>query len=364
MVEMKYYNPISRLIMVGLLVPLAWCGFGSRTALAGVHRGGVGACNYCHVMHGDVLNPGVGSDPLLLAASPSDICLQCHAHEYGAVFGSGPLAPPPERGPGNFVFLLEDNINDGTDGWTNPISGDAAGHNINAPGNGLTADGTYQNSPGGNYPAQDMGCTSCHDPHGNTNYRFLYGPGPVPQGITFVYAAPVAEGLPFAGPAESSSHHVAYHGGVSNWCGNCHSSYLNKHNRHAGFRHPIDENLDSKIIQRYNYYNGTADPQGGNSATAYLAEVPFEDFSTAVDGTAGPSSSSLVMCLTCHRAHATSGPHSGRWDFNISTLGQDGVISGSYPIPNPYSDPNQDRLCRKCHRNSMGGGMGGGGKGG
>ena len=55
------------------------------------------------------------------------------------------------------------------------------------------------------------------------------------------------------------------------------------------------------------------------------------------------------MCLTCHRAHASSGPNAGRWDFNITFLSEDGLESGSYPLPDPYADPAQRSLCNKCH---------------
>ena len=190
---------------------------------AGVHDGGVGACNYCHVMHGD-FGTGAGQigESLLLADSSSDVCLNCHAAEYGAVLGADELAPPPERGPGNFVFLLADNINDKPDGATNPLSGDAAGHNVQAPGHGLAPDGTRLNSPGGSYPAADLECTSCHDPHGNGNYRFLRGPAN--DGV-FVYAAPLAEGLDLTvGGAETTGNHVAYRSGMSMWCANCHGA--------------------------------------------------------------------------------------------------------------------------------------------
>jgi hypothetical protein len=56
-----------------------------------------------------------------------------------------------------------------------------------------------------------------------------------------------------------------------------------------------------------------------------------------------------VMCLSCHRAHATSAPGAGRWDFNVSLLAEDGVESGSYPIPDPYMSASQGTLCTKCH---------------
>ena len=107
--------------------------------------------------------------------------------------------------------------------------------------------------------------------------------------------------------------------------------------------------MELSILNRYNEYNGTADPGGGSPAAAYLAAVPFEDLSVTTSFTTGPKASSKVMCLSCHRAHASSAPHAGRWDFNVTKLSEDGVVSGSYALPNPYLDPNQGPLCEKCH---------------
>jgi hypothetical protein len=53
--------------------------------------------------------------------------------------------------------------------------------------------------------------------------------------------------------------------------------------------------------------------------------------------------------MSCHRAHASSGPALGRWDFNVRYLSEDGAQSGSYPLPNPYPGPDQRQLCVKCH---------------
>ena len=338
---------------------------------AAFHDGGVAHCNGCHTMHNsqggaimaDGGSPGQGiSNYLLLGATPSDTCLRCHAGDGGSyhVLASDPLVPTDERGAGDFVFLLEDNVNDGHAGATNPIAGYAAGHNIVAPGHGISADPVLTTAPGGTFPAADMACSSCHDPHGTDSFRLLYGANRLVRtdGSTYLFpnAAPTAEGLGLFFGVESNSNHTAYQGGMSAWCGNCHGDF---HNNAAALIHPSGVPLGSDIASAYNAYNGTTDcvnnpaasglPCGtGTQPTAYLAQVPFEDPANTTTSTAGPSSGSVVMCLTCHRAHATSSPDAGRWDFNVTLLDEDGVESGAFALPNPY-DANQRSLCNKCH---------------
>lgn len=339
---------------VWLARALVCIGMGS-THLPAFHDGGVAHCNGCHVMHnsedGQPVSPErpSGNEWLLIEGSPSDVCLTCHATSFGSLLSESPLSPAPTKGGGNFVFLKEDNLNDGPDGATRRIPGDAAGHNLRAPGYGLATDATLTRAPGGSYPSSQMACTSCHDPHGNSNFRMLFGVGPVQQGnYVFTRPAPLAVGLDVAGVgAEGNGNHTAYLGRMSEWCANCHGEFHDDSN--SPFRHRFGKNLGGGIADVYNRYNGTANPTGGSPATAYLAQVPFEDATATVSGTAGPSSGSRVMCLTCHRAHASSAPKAGRWDFNVTLLSQDGVKSGSYPLPNPYADPNQRQLCEKCH---------------
>jgi hypothetical protein len=312
----------------------------------------VANCSGCHVTHGGdpaaLVGPSVDRG-LLIAESPSDVCLLCHAESLGSVFGSDPLAPPPERGAGNFVFLLEDNINDAAGGAVDPILGDASGHNIVAPGHALTADPRYSLSPGGSFPSSRLGCTSCHDPHGNASFRMLRGTGPVTGGgVTFAYPAPAAREIDINSTPETDSHHTAYRAGMSNWCANCHGRY-HVSGSGSGFEHTVDVNLGTTVTQRYNEYRGDADPTGGVQSTAYLAEVPFEEAGNRTSSTTGAGPRSRIMCLSCHRAHGSSAPSAGRWDFNVSLLVDDGRESGSHRIPNPYGDPDQGPLCQKCH---------------
>lgn len=320
------------------------------------HDGGTATCEVCHVMHGEQDGPVMldGGDPMLTAGTATDVCLACHGGQHG-VFGHNPLAPPRERGAGNFVFLLEDNLNDAPDGFSRPIAGEAAGHSVVSVEMGTAADSRWTTAPGGDFPSAALGCTSCHDPHGNGNFRMLHGEGEVQGGLfEFLYPAPDASGVDCCsvGASESRLNHSAYRGGMSMWCANCHGMYHDEDD--TAFEHPVDENLDDDIARTYRRYNGSSDPFGGDEAMAYLTAVPFESPTSTVDRTDGPDASDEIMCLSCHRAHASSAPASGRWDFNVGLLQLDGMVSGSWRLPNPYRDRDQGPLCQKCHGLSIG----------
>jgi hypothetical protein len=325
----------------------------TTTPAAAFHEGGVAACEGCHSVHnsqdGQPLGPELGNNYQLLAGSPTEVCLMCHAQEAGRVLGLSSLAPPPELGAGNFVFLLEDNLNDSPSGRLSPIRGEAAGHSIVAPAISLLPDSRHSTAPGGSFPAAALGCTSCHDPHGNGNFRMLNGVGEIQGGLAvFDSPAPRAQGVDIRVGQETRSNHSAYQRGVSRWCSNCHGMYHGEGS--PDFRHPIDRSLGASELDRYNRYDGDENPIPTSQGLAYLPEVPFEDDSASVSSRRGPSPTSRIMCLTCHRAHASSAPASGRWDFNVSLLVDDGSESGSWAIPNPYTSPRQGTLCRKCHQ--------------
>lgn len=346
-----------------LLMALAIVAYWATDVVA-FHDGGVADCAGCHTMHnsqGGVAvaeggSPGQGVNPfLLMASTASDTCLRCHAGDGGGyhVFATDSMAPTNERGAGDFVFLTEDNVNDGHAGASNPILGESAGHSIVAPAFGLAADSVLSTAPGGTFQSQNLGCASCHDPHGTGAFRMLYSN----DRAGFTAPAPEADSLHvFAGGVERNDNHTAYKSGMSAWCGNCHGDF---HNNAAAFIHPSGVPLGA-IAATYNAYNGTTDcvnnpggPGGapcgtGSQDTAYLAAVPFEDASMTTGSTSGPTASSRVMCLSCHRAHATSAADAGRWDFSVTLLDEDGLESGSWVMPNPY-DANQRSLCNKCH---------------
>ena len=369
---------ITRLGVVAMAVAVIFVGV---PALA-FHDGGVAHCNGCHTMHnsqngapmngttldanGDPtggLPVGQGYPDLLLFANKTDVCLSCHAGDGSYhVWASSPTAPGAEHGAGNFVFLEEDNINDGHGGASNPIPGQSSGHTLRSGIKGTGNDTFLAAAPGGTYRNTDLNCVSCHDPHGNDSFRLLYRQGQTTlseTGVTTNWGATLeAVGVSVFGGSESNTSHNAYMNNYSEWCGTCHGDFHNA--PVADLIHPSGSLMEGPQVAVYNLYRGTTDcvanppsggaPCGSGTGASYLHMVPFEDVNNNATGFAGDASTatSRVACVSCHRAHATSAPDAGRWDFNVTGLAEDGLESGSWALENP-SDGNQRSLCNKCH---------------
>ena len=356
----------------------------------GFHSGGVGSCNGCHSMH----SAQIGSQQLLLRSDPSSICLNCHAGRGGA---NSPSVFSPDGSaltPGGDFYWLTKSFS-----WLDGQSpGFDHGHNIVARDFNLLSDPILTTSPGGNYPAAKLGCDSCHDPHGQVaggtsgsslpvsrsgsygagsdadaisgNYRLLGDADYVTAGYSFSNAAPIARQSNVNKYEETDISHVDYGSGMSEWCGNCHAALLNS-NHHAGgipFQHASGSSafFSQESLNIYNSYVKTGD-LSGLPATAYLQFVPFERGTSSMqfldpNSTQGPDANSNVMCLTCHRAHASAFPNGGRWDFTASLLvdshpasGDAGAASSdsyySYYGRNVSTDfgAGQGPFCEKCH---------------
>jgi len=331
---------------------------GYSTGVMAFHDAGVARCSGCHTMHNsqdgalvDADSP-TGNSYLLKDSTPSDTCLSCHAGYGQAGDGTG-------RGPGGDFYWTTVDVT-WTSHGTKTVYGREHGHNIDAPGHSMVVDDVLTTAPGGTFDADFLGCNSCHDPHGNTNFRLLYGAGDTeanyPGGYTFTEPAPIAEGnsrTTYAGASgeEYNGNHTAYISGMSDWCANCHSGM------HAGMTsnlvHPI-EAIGSDISVNYNAYVTTGNVTGGAYATAYLPLVPFEDAANTTASTTGTTAASRVMCLTCHRAHASPFQDAGRWDFGATLLEESHPDELSEPYMATYDgDPlnlaDQRSLCNKCH---------------
>jgi hypothetical protein len=337
------------------------------------HDGGVAECSGCHTMHnsqdGDYVDAAhtTGNEYLLNSGNSSDTCLQCHAG-YGQ-FGGG-----TGYGAGGDFYWVTKTWSWSAHGHAYSSTGDSHGHNVISPVNGIAEDATLANAPGGDFDSSYLTCTSCHDPHGNTNFRLLYGAaGPVYPGgrYSFTAGAPLAVGnsrnTTSGDGQESDAAHTVYKSGMSAWCGNCHPGMLSVGN--SGHVHPAGEQLGSSVASIYNAYISSDDLTGGDQLTSYRGLVPFEDVEadlatvSTTNNTAGPGSNDQVMCLTCHRAHASPFADAGRWDFGETFLvdahpmseAEGATVDDLANMWYNYTFPtNQRSLCNKCHQKDFG----------
>ena len=361
------------------------------TALA-FHDGGVAHCDGCHTMHNSVDGQTVTANPnafLTKGSDPSSTCLNCHKGSTGSyhiLTTDGSNFYPG----GDFYWLTKPFTWTTSYGAAKSSQGYDHGHSIVAADFGLTADTNLTQAPGGTYNAQNLACTSCHDPHGKVagvhppisgsgsyggqasapagtilgNYRILGDIGYVPPGGTGFTAGPPVAVAPAFSTAETDSNHTDYGQGMSEWCSNCHNGFTG-----TSLKHPAanGEKLTPTIITNYNQYVATGN-MTNTTANSYLALTPFERGTSdtanlSATSTVGPDSNSNVMCLTCHRAHASAFPKATRWDsveaFPVTEshpAAGDGGVTGD-DVNNSYYGRDlvaqfgdyQRSFCNKCH---------------
>jgi len=432
------------------------------------HSGGVAECEGCHTMHNSVdgvsamANENTGLEygtvlqagPYLLKSSTqSGACLNCHnaadssPSSYHVSTDDSKLGPglaPVEMTPGGDFAWLKKSYTFLLRGSPSVDEGDNHGHNIIAPDYNYFQDKARATAPGGTYPAANLQCSSCHDPHGQ--YRRLadgsiartglpiFGSGSYPSGQgtafpqatqngpTYPQANKSAAGVyrllagknylpksvdgstspftadPPAAVVPSSYNrseatqqtHVAYGKGMSEWCANCHSGIIDTTFASGlpNHRHPAGNNtaalLKSAQVQAYNTYVSSGIMTNADPKKAYSSLVPFElgtaDYDLlatlarnddTVDHSATPTSN--VMCLSCHRAHASGFAHMVRYNlenefmtiadqtgaaqYDASTtegkinLGKNVAeqTAAYYGRPASAFGPYARNLCNKCH---------------
>jgi hypothetical protein len=366
------------------------------TALA-LHDGGVAHCDACHSMHrsadgqadddGVPIPYGTPNNLLLKGSDPSSTCLNCHNGDGGYHINS--TDGSNLNGGGDFYWMLKD-YTALVDGVPQLFSRDDHGHNIVAADYGFVADPDPDNAqaPGGTYDSANLACNSCHDPHGTAgggtaadlaaisasgsygdpepldgsrlgNYRLLGDSTYIaPGGVGFSADAPIAA----ASGSDGAS--VDYGSGMSEWCANCHETFIND-----SYKHPSGdgEHLGS-FGTNYNSYVASGDFTG-DVLTAFDSLVPFERGVTTggwdLDplSTAGTDANSNVMCLSCHRAHASANANAGRWDFEVTFLKDSHALTSADVTPgsavyykdgvvvDPVTEYGewQRSLCNKCH---------------
>jgi len=385
---------VAKITFYFLLVTLLAVGV-STTAFA-FHEGGVGECAGCHSMH----SPAAGGTRLLVGTDPSSACLTCHEHAGD----TGPFSyhistnladmpagtAPLQRTPGGDFGWLKKSYTFLLDGITTTDDGANMGHDIKAIDFGYTGrSNNPTTAPGGTFSTANLGCNSCHDAHGRTRrlatgtlattgapikgsgsytdaanepdatgavglYRLLAGPGYTQGGVTFDGAPAAKVQSSYNRSEDTTSTRVAYgamtttgHQTWGDWCATCHPGMHSA----SAYVHPVDASFGNGTDTNYNQYVKSGDMTGGAGATAYTSLVPFAiattaytDLVTAAGSTAGAGSTSRVMCLSCHRAHASGFLYMLRWEQEYEFITK--VVSGVTSYGGTDVAPTDNALSR------------------
>jgi len=349
------------------------------------HDGGVAHCDGCHSMHNSADNPiGAGTaagqvqaatanGTLLKGSDPSSTCLNCHYGSGGYHIMSADGSNTSQGG--DFYWINTDYSYNPGHGSDKTSVKQNHGHSIVAADYGLAADPDNAAAPGGSYTSANLGCNSCHNPHGSGDtaggkaaisgsgsygaaaptdgsvlgdYRILGGVGYQTDGVTFTAAAPLARATNVSGGSYGGI--VDYGKGMSEWCANCHGSFTGSTTKHPAGN---GETLPVEFVNNYNQYVATGNFTGDiTGAGSFDGLVPIErqvtDTTTlSADPTAGASVNSNVMCLTCHRAHASANENAGKWDF------QSEFVAESHALVSPDLDLTTAAVYYKAGTNGM-----------
>jgi predicted CXXCH cytochrome family protein len=385
------------------------------------HSGGVADCAGCHSMHSPVSD---GTQPLLKGVDASSTCLNCHMvagattpssyHILTTDADTAALGRPANYTPGGDFQWVRIPFTFTAHGETTNETGDSHGHNVVAQGVGLTADATNGTAPGGSFTSANLACNSCHDQHGK--YRRLANDTIVTSGLPIYASGSTSKNTPnseravgayrlLAGagyqtaasgiigytgvpPAISPSTYnmveadnqvrVSYGVGTASgattwglWCKTCHAAMHSTGNN----VHPVDQTLSGVFESNYKTYLSSG-KMTNTADNSYLSLVPIAvntgtnsaiaAYANTIDNNAFPTQGAQVMCLSCHRAHASGFPEMLRW-YNesefLTTLSGTTVLWPSTSIGRTQTQANaayyerpassfgayQRVLCNKCH---------------
>ncbi len=381
------------------------------------------ACAGCHRAHTSFSDlswkdaGGNNHSALLIsdASSMQEFCNACHGdaapgaatNVVSGVFDSGPLSSAGAAtnstfdGPlngGGFVSMPA----------TNGV-GFTASSSMHDMEKGTLTDpmwGAGNTAPAGT----NLTCTSCHDPHGSSNYRILKDSvngvrvgGYALDGVTpqpYVFSS--EEGYPAngwlkheAGASQMATYYPNYtsaeyqfklastysvgNRSISNWCSACHTEYDNSPSaynyggyetvdatRVAGVLTPgAGVSVGSRVRHRHKVdttIDAASTLKGFGSTAVTSTVLPLEKRDGAPASERGDWKVNDYMgCLTCHRAHGTQVAMNGA---AVSTLGNNAsAVVTWYPVPSASAGPSgvnpnfssallradNRGVCERCH---------------
>lgn len=306
-------------------------------------------CSDCHTMHysegGQPVTTPSGesyagpSAYLIRADTINMLCLSCHDSGTGGTNGA-----PVVRG----VASYESSVLKRAGGFFQKPMGIAShkGHSLGV---------LNETAPGSNPPVtfpSGLTCVSCHDPHGNGNYRGLKTSvgNETHLKVSFINGIYSRQSSIFQNNLRPTSLHystgnIRYthddkEDGLSHWCQGCHSdihSPLGKFNRsrpldnYSGsseFYHPtmgvtLSQAMMNKLIIVSGWFNNR-----------YSSRVPVVSPGNQIPGT-DMNSDNQVGCMTCHKAHGSNNKAGLIYDDPQTAALEDGT--------------SLNQTCQQCH---------------
>jgi predicted CXXCH cytochrome family protein len=346
---------ISRVTVLGVVLIVAFAAFGvfnmTNTPKANADNGphvkgwGVTAdgCAACHRVHR-------GVNDTLNTVAIETLCLTCHS--TGALGSDLDVMGGSNEGTGGALRaggFVRARINTADPSLPTPGATPAAiltigtlaapgeltqsRHDVGATPQTIWGNGPINATPAPGLAGYDLSCTSCHDPHGNGNYRILR---PIPDGSgapTPGYVVPDNPPYPTPGKLYTTNNYfdMTFTGNVatdnilkdtSAWCATCHTRYL------ATRRDPTPTN-GSRVSSGdaiFNYRHTSSGVSYSSAATPVASNV-------------------TRACITCHAAHgsnAVAGPDSG-------PVPDPAGVVGSGSSNSKLLKMNNRGMCQKCH---------------
>ena len=246
---------------------------GGTSAFAGQwHFDGHIVCSDCHTQHNSSSGEPMRTDnnpipaaKLLRRATATELCLSCHD-------GSNPNAPDVIE-PVSYV------AESAAGAFPPVIDSPSTAHHLNSP---------VPEVPFGGTVAMVLVCTTCHDPHGNANYRNLR-PDPLQPEATAGAVITAVQTVTANGTNPAQVYvrsNIVLKSGIASWCAKCHGAP-------ASGSHPIDRPIF-----------GATNASFTGWASVTLPRVPVD---SPADNTI-PSNDDRVNCLSCHKAHGSGKP--------------------------------------------------------
>jgi predicted CXXCH cytochrome family protein len=348
-------------------------GFGAVAQANGGPHGGYSAdtdkCAGCHRAH-----TAIGSE-LLVAEDQYALCTSCH-DGTGAVTNvfAGTLEGTGKRlNGGGFETMPMLGYPGDTGG--SPVEAVTSTHTVEGL-DGSDGLGTAWGSlgPGGEGPGVSgtLECSSCHNPHGSTNYRILtdadngYGAPTTWLGDSYLRSwqnSQVLEtdNLIAAGGTDkyATGNYANYTEGMNAFCTNCHTEYLTPSGSGATASAPYDAGDGNDAVPRFRH---AVMRSASSSADGVLRRAAFDR--SATDGDAlswtdtngntawdpgeplnetpsvNETTRSGFTCLTCHFAHGSAAKATG-YAADVAPTNDSALL---------YYDNRG--VCRVCHQST------------